>query len=108
MCLCKLLGAGGLRLPPLRQQHPAVGAVVEEDQGDKDKQEDGGGADVYDFVQHGELVTVQTFTFQRDGGQRFLGVEGQDDVGAHRGQEENPGYCGDDVGGPHCLQDVTS
>ena len=42
----------------LRQRHLAGGAVVEEDQGDEGKQENGGGADMYEFVEQGELVTV--------------------------------------------------
>lgn len=60
--LGKLLGTGGRRLPLLRQRQPAGGAVVEEDQGDKDEQEDGGGAGVDDFVEQAELFTVQDVT----------------------------------------------
>ena len=108
--LGQFVGAGGRRLPLLYLRQPAGGAVVEEDQGDEDKQEDGGGAGVDDFVEDAELWTVQDFAADRDRhrGEWLLGEEGQDDVAARRGQKEDPGYRGDDASDSYGLQDVSS
>lgn len=108
--LGELLGARGHGLLLLSQRQPAGGAVVEEDEGDEDEQEDGDGEGVDDLVIEAELFTVQDVTAHRavDGGPVGLGGERQSDVGARHGQQGDPGYYGDDVGGSHRLQHVIS
>lgn len=108
--LGELLGAQGHGLLLLSQRQPAGGAVVEEDEGDEDEQEDGGGEGVDDLVEEAELFTVQDITAHHaaDGELVRLGAERQADVGARHGQQDDPGYYGDDVGGSRRLQDVIS
>lgn len=108
--LCQLIGVGGRRLIPLRQQQPARGGGVEEDQGQKDQQEDDQQAGVDDLVDQVELLALQDVTAHHTG-ETVPGVlveEGQDHVGAGRNQEEPPGDGGHYVGGPRRLQSIVS